>query len=137
MVEDDEKYDLIISNPPFYTDDFKTRDVSRNTARFTTSLSFKELLNGVSKLLHTNGVFAVIIPFKEEANLVGLAEKENLYPIRICRVKGAPATAIKRSLVEFSFAKSETQQEELIIETTRHEYTQAYIELTKDFYMKM
>lgn len=137
MASEEEQYNLIISNPPFYTDNFKTEDEARNKARFTTSLSFEELLNGVSKLLHSNGLFTVIIPFKEEENFIRLAEKENLHPTRICRVKGSLTTETKRSLLELSFTKSEIQTEELVIETARHEYTQAYIELTKDFYLKM
>lgn len=137
MEEDEEKYDLIISNPPFYTDDFQSDDNARNKARFTTSLSFEELLNGVAKLLSKNGVFAVIIPYKEEENFIRYAEKENLYATRICRVKGNVASETKRSLLEFSFAKKDIKNEELIIETARHQYTKEYIELTKEFYLKM
>ena len=51
IAEEDETYDLIISNPPFYTDEFESENDARNKARFTTSLSFNELLKGVSKIL--------------------------------------------------------------------------------------
>ncbi|AZJ36853.1 tRNA1(Val) (adenine(37)-N6)-methyltransferase [Tenacibaculum singaporense] len=137
MAEEEEEYDIIISNPPFYTDNYETEDVARNKARFTSSLSFEELLKGVSEILSENGRFSTIIPFKEEESFIELAKKHNLYLNRVCRVKGTPTTEIKRSLLELSFVESTIQEEELIIETKRHQYTDAYINLTKDFYLKM
>lgn len=137
MQEENEKYELIISNPPFYTDDFKTDDKARNNARFTIALSFEELLNGVSKLLSINGVFSTIIPFKEQEAFVKTASNNNLFVNRICNVKGNVLSKTKRSLLEFSFQKTEVKKEELVIETQRHQYTQDYINLTQDFYLKM
>lgn len=135
--EEDEAYDLIVSNPPFYTDDFETDNKARNLARFTSSLSFDHLISGVAKILSEDGLFAVIIPFKEERNFVKNAAKYGLYLVRRCHVKGTPVSEIKRSLLEFSFEKESLQEEELIIETARHQYTEAYISLVKDFYLNM
>lgn len=137
MAEEEEQYDVIVSNPPFYTDAFESEDEARNKARFTSSLSFEELLEGVSKILSQNGKFSTIIPFKEEGNFIELANKYNLQLNRVCRVKGTPDTEIKRSLLELSFVETRIQEEELIIEMKRHQYTDAYINLTKDFYLKM
>jgi tRNA1Val (adenine37-N6)-methyltransferase len=137
MVEEEEQYDLIISNPPFYTDAFETEDDSRNKARFTSSLSFETLVSGVSKLLSETGVFSVIIPFKEEINFIKLAKNGNLCLNRVCRVKGNVDSEVKRSLLEFSFKTQDVVEGELTIEKTRHNYTKEYIELTKDFYLKM
>ncbi|MEP4787058.1 MAG: tRNA (adenine-N(6)-)-methyltransferase, partial [Gilvibacter sp.] len=92
-----------------------------------------------SKLLTEDGKFAVIIPFKEETNFIELASKVKLFPNKILRVKGNPDSEIKRSLLEFSFQETSRKIniDELIIETDRHQYTQDYINLTKDFYLKM
>jgi len=135
--EIDEKYDLIVSNPPFYNDEFESNSTARNTARFTSALSFENLLNSVSKLLSDHGTFSVIIPFKEENNFIALAEKNNLFTTKICRVKGSQTTEVKRSLLEFSFYNIETQITSLVIENGRHQYTSAYQNLVKDFYLKM
>jgi len=135
--EIDDKYDLIISNPPFYTDDYKSENLERNQARFTNSLSFEELIDSVIKLLAKDGVFSVIIPSKEEKYFTKLALKNKLFPNRICSVKGNSTSPIKRSLMEFSFNKSKIEYSELTIEISRHQYTKEYIELVKDFYIKM
>ena len=135
--EEEETYDLIITNPPFYTDNYKSEDESRNKARFSESLPFNILIEGTSKILSDNGIFAVIIPFKEEQHFISLANKHNLILKRVCHVKGNANSEIKRSLLEFSFQDATPFKEELIIEKERHQYTDAYINLIKDFYLKM
>lgn len=137
MAEEEEKYDLIISNPPFYTDAFETKNDSRNKARFTSALSFESLLLGVTKLLSDSGLFSVIVPFKEESKFIQIAKEANLYLNRVCRVSGTYNSGLKRSLLEFSFHQKEFAVEELVIEMARHNYTEDYINLTKDFYLKM
>lgn len=137
MAEEGEKYDLIVSNPPFYTDAFETEDDSRNKARFTSSLSFEALLQGANSLLSLSGRFTIIIPFKEEQTFIHLAKASNLFVARICRVRGTATSEIKRSLLEFTFQDVLTIEEELVIEISRHQYTEKYKELTKDFYLKL
>jgi tRNA1Val (adenine37-N6)-methyltransferase len=137
MIEEEEAYDLIVSNPPFYTDEFETQDEARNKARFTTSLSFKDLIDNASKLLSSLGRFAIIIPIKEKQEVVSLALEKQLYLHRACHVKGTSDSEIKRCLLEFSFEKKIIKEEELVIEISRHNYTEEYKELTRDFYLKM
>jgi tRNA1Val (adenine37-N6)-methyltransferase len=137
MEEPEDEYDLIISNPPFYTEDYKTENEQRDLARFSDALPFKDLVEAAHLLLSENGIFAVIIPFKEEEKFITLAKDFELYPFKITRVKGTPTTEIKRSLLAFSKTQKQTLIDELIIETARHQYTEEYIDLTKDFYLKM
>ena len=135
--EEEETYDLIVSNPPFYTDDFESEDASRNKARFTSALSFEELVGGVSEILSENGIFSTIIPFKEEVAFIKMAKSYLLFLNKVCRVQGNSTSEVKRSLLSFSFQETEIQETLLIIETARHQYTEDYIKLTKDFYLKM
>lgn len=137
MDEPEDEYDLIVANPPFYTDGYFSDNEQRNKARFTESLPFEDLAEASGLLLSENGVLAVIIPFKEEEKFIALAQEEELYPFKITRVKGTPTTEIKRSLIAFSRHKKDAAINELTIEIERHNYTDAYIELTKDFYLKM
>lgn len=137
MEEPEDQYDIIISNPPFYTEDYKTESEQRDLARFADALPFEDLIEAADLLLSENGIFAVIIPFKEEEKFIALANHFELYPFKITRVKGTPTTEIKRSLIAFSRVKKDISNNELIIETARHQYTEEYINLTKDFYLKM
>jgi tRNA1Val (adenine37-N6)-methyltransferase len=135
--EIEDKYDLIICNPPFYSEDYKTESAQRDLARFQDAMPFEHLVDSVSKLMIEEGTFCTIIPFKEEATFLALASAVNLKANKITRVRGTNNTEIKRSLIEMSFHESEMHIEELIIENARHNYTEGYINLTKDFYLKM
>jgi tRNA1Val (adenine37-N6)-methyltransferase len=136
--EPEDEYDLIVSNPPFYAEDYKTENEQRDLARFQDAMPFEELVEAADLLLSENGIFALIIPFKEEENFIALAKESELYPIKITRVKGTPKSEIKRSLLAFSRNEApEVEIDELIIEIDRHVYTPEYIKLTKEFYLKM
>ena len=137
VAEIEEKYDIVISNPPFYSEDFKTSNESRDIARFSNALPFDELIESASQLISDEGIFAVIIPKKEEENFIKMASKVNLFPNRICRVRGTISSEEKRSLLEFSFEKTSPKIENLTIETSRHDYTEEYKNMVQDFYLKM
>jgi tRNA1Val (adenine37-N6)-methyltransferase len=136
--EPEDEYDLIISNPPFYSENYKTDDYQRDLARFQDALPFEELVEAADLLLSENGIFAVIIPFKEEEKFIGLCSQLELFPVKVTRVKGSHTTPIVRSLLAFKrYELSVLTADELVIETSRHQYTDEYIELTKEFYLKM
>ena len=132
-----EQYDIIVSNPPFYSEDYKTHDEQRDLARFADALPFDELVEAAYLLLSENGIFSVIIPYSAEENFIALAKQSLLYPLKITRVKGTPTSEIKRSLLAFTRIEQTPIIDELVIETARHQYTSEYIELTKEFYSKM
>ncbi|MAD96488.1 MAG: tRNA (adenine-N(6)-)-methyltransferase [Flavobacteriaceae bacterium] len=131
----DRKYDGIISNPPFFTEAIKPQESKRLKARNTSSLSFEELLSGVSKILSKTGSFSNIIPFEQETIFLNLAEQYQLFPSRICRVQGTPNSIIKRSMLDLSFAKKTVDIQNLVVENSRHDYTEEFQNLTKDFYL--
>ncbi len=136
--EPEDEYDLIVSNPPFFAEDFKSTDEGRNLARFLDAMPFEELIEAADLLLSENGVFTVIIPFKEEENFISSAAEFELYPIKITRVRGTFTTPIIRSLLAFKrFEMPVLIADEIVIEISRHNYTDDYIDLTKDFYLKM
>ncbi len=137
VVEWEDTYDLIVCNPPFYSEEVTSGNLSRDIARQNAALPFEELLNGVSLLLAVDGVFATIIPFKEEADFLILADSFGLYPQKITRVRGKSTAKIKRSLLQFAFVQTEVDTDELTIELERHKYTEEYKILTRDFYLKM
>jgi tRNA1Val (adenine37-N6)-methyltransferase len=135
--EVDNKYDSIICNPPFYSEDFKTNNKARDLARFNDAMPFEHLVYAVGNILSPNGVFSTIIPFKEESKFINLANQTDIKLIKLTRVKGHNNSEFKRSLMAFSFQTKAPKISELIIENSRHNYTDDYVELTKDFYLKM
>ncbi|MFD0965139.1 tRNA1(Val) (adenine(37)-N6)-methyltransferase [Pseudofulvibacter geojedonensis] len=136
--EIEDEYDLIVSNPPFYSENYKTNNEQRDLARFADALPFDHLLAGTAKLLSENGKACFIIPFSEEKKFITIASQFNLHTNTITRVRGNLTSEIKRSLLELSCTPSRSVIEtELVIEISRHQYTTEYINLVKDFYLKM
>ena len=136
--EPEDEYDLIISNPPFYTEDYKSENEQRDLARFSDAMPFEDLIEAADLLLSENGIFAVIIPFKEEERFIDLCAEVELFPVKVTRVKGSPKTPIVRSLLAFKrYELAVLVADELVIEINRHEYTDDYIALTKEFFLKM
>src|SRR5690606_39403514 len=132
----EDKFDFIVSNPTFFELTHQENS-SRNKARQQSYLNFKELIFHSEKLLSENGNFFVIIPFESETYFVELASELNLFPQKITRVKGNENADFKRSLICFSRKNSSPEIGELTIEIYRTFYTENYISLTRDFYLKM
>jgi tRNA1Val (adenine37-N6)-methyltransferase len=131
-------YDLIVTNPPYFYNALTAPDPKRTLARHNQQLGLSELLHGVKNLLTSDGRLGIILPVEVFDIFVGLAEKAGLYPSRKTLVTPSPAKLVKRILAEFSFYEIEALQSELIIEKYgRHVYSEEYIALTKDFYLKM
>ena len=136
-MNDEDPYDLIISNPPFFTEDYKTQNKARDRARFTDALPFQHLIVCVAHLLSEKGRFVVVIPKKEEVHFLKISEENSLYLQRTCDVRGTLESPIKRVLLELGFDSAIPNKSSLIIEIARHEYTPEYTEFVKDFYLKL
>jgi len=134
--KDENKFELIVSNPPYFKPNHDNGS-DRSLARQQTELSFEDLSKSVEKLLVTAGNFGLILPFESENDFIRIASKNLLYPKKITRVRGNPQAEVKRSLMLFSNTKSDTEIDELTIEKSRNVYTEEYIGLTKEFYLKM
>ncbi len=130
------KYDLIVSNPPFFSDSYKNTDSSRTLARHSDeSLSFEALIAGVVKLLSPDGRFYLILPLKEGEAFESMAAARGLYANQITSVftrKGKPP---KRLLMAFQFIKKLIVTDELIIQNDNGDFSDDYRNLTGDFYI--
>ena len=130
------KYDLIVSNPPFFLTGQPAPNKNRAIARHTTELNFIELAENVTRLLNDNGIFAVIYPSKEMLIFEKFASQFDLHLKQSFFVHPNPQKEHIRT-VSF-FAKKITnfiKYEDITIETEkRHDYTAQYRNLTQDYY---
>lgn len=133
----DLKYDLIVSNPPYFTNGDKAPLGNRATARHSDSLPLGDLISGAIGLLNEKGKIALVLPVDGLPELRHLADSNNLHISRICHVKPNPQKPVFRILVELTKSECIFQEENLLIEFEKHhDYTPEYKELSKDFYLK-
>ena len=134
----DQRYDLIVSNPPFFSGGTFSDHQDRNDVRHTVKLPHGDLLTSVRQLLSRNGKFCVILPLIEGMRFKEMAAEYGLFCTRVTRVKPKQDKVVERLLLQFEFEDEVEANDELIIQREeRNDWTDAYIALTKDFYLKM
>lgn len=139
------KYDLIISNPPYFSDPLLSPDSARSAARHTTRLSLDDLAQVASQLLREEGVFALILPFETTELFVETADRHSLFNSRRTIVHTTPESDPKRVLLEFMLKNKgelgldgESQTTQISYLTIRDSvagFNSEYKELTKAFYL--
>ena len=135
-----DRYDLIVSNPPYFVDSLKNPSVSKMLARHTDNLSYEDILAGAKIILAPEGILSVILPDEESRRFISIAEENGFSKSRICGVFAKEGDEQpKRILLEFSLGdnkKAEASIEDLCIMDSNLEFTSAYKALTGDFYLK-
>lgn len=129
------KFDIIVSNPPFFEKSLKSCKTQRNLARHTDSLPFQTMIQCVNYLLNENGMFACILPFNEGNKFIELAKSFNLFCSKKMLVANKPSQPVKRIL--FCLSRKEVSiidTSTLFIRDVDNSYSKEYLELTKDFY---
>ncbi|MBP1616233.1 MAG: hypothetical protein H6Q14_60 [Bacteroidetes bacterium] len=129
------KYDLIVSNPPFFKDSLRSPSTQRTAARHSDNLDAEDLIGLGATLLARNGTIALIYPIEFLETLLQIGEQSGLSPSRICKVFPKPEGTPKRVLIELSLGEKECEESELTIEIERHVYTDEFARLTHDFYL--
>ncbi|MBN1107413.1 MAG: methyltransferase [Bacteroidales bacterium] len=131
------RFDLVVSNPPFFRNSLINPDPQKALARHGISLTAEELLSGVAGLMTEEAKFQVIMPYAEGIVLVAEAQQYGLYCNKMLKIRPLPTSEIKRLILTFSRTRSEMHGSFLTIEHgKRHEFTEEYRKLTKDFYLK-
>ena len=134
---DDGKFDLIVTNPPYFNGSLKSPDPRKSTARHNDSLKTKELLEGVIKFLNENGCLQLVMPYVEGNVFIAEAYKYGLFCNSILKIKPLPTAEIRRLILTFNRIQKKPVERFLTIEYgKRHEFTEEYIKLTKEFYLK-
>jgi len=132
-----DKFDLIVTNPPYFSNSLKNPDPRKSAARHKDSLSSADLLSGVVRLLNEKGIFQLIMPYVEGSLFIAEAQEFALYCNNILKIKPLPASEIRRLILTFSREKLKATEKFLTIERgERHEFTEEYKNITKDYYLK-
>lgn len=132
----EEKFDHIISNPPYFVDSLLSPDASRTAARHTTSLTFEELARSAAQLLNPKGALSLVLPYDAVADMTLAAARAGLFLVRREDVRSKQNAAPLRSLLEFGFEPRPTERTALTIHISGGDYSEEYRSLTKDFYLK-
>lgn len=135
--EPSKKYDLIVSNPPFFEDNKKMELNNRKIARQQQNMSIEQLIFRAKGMLSTQGKISLILPYQQLDSVREIAQQQSLYFHQQTNVKGNERTTYKRVLITLGLHQVAFEEDELIIEKERHQYTEDYVKLTKDFYLKM
>lgn len=132
----DGKYDIVVCNPPFYTEDTVSPDEIRANARNVKSLPFEELVHSACSLMSADGVFAVMLPTTERNLFVNICHANGMHLSRECLVKTVVRKAPKRVLLQFDFQQHEDiEKGELVLQENNGKRSSQYSEFCKDFYL--
>lgn len=131
------KFDLIVTNPPYFIDSLKNPDPAKSNARHNDSLTHEDILKGAERLLDDGGAFQLILPYDEGNIFIAEAQEYGYFCNSILKIRPMPSIEIRRLILGFSRRRTKPSESFLTIEKgKRHEYTGEYISLTKDFYLK-
>lgn len=129
------KYDLIITNPPFYETDLKSPDKLRNQAMHATTLSYEELLDVIDQYLATDGVFSILLPYKPFATFEVLATQKGFFPRKVLHVKQSVNHDKFRTIAVFGRSGTIRDEEMIAIKDAVNEYTPEFKALLQPYYL--
>lgn len=127
-------YDLIVSNPPYFSDAPKPQTVERIQSRHTDLLPFDDLAAGVKKIISPYGKFCVVMPCREGKNFMDIALRYGLFSNKILHVITVHGKE-KRILLELSLQMTPILEEEITIQNGERSFSKEYAELTREFYL--
>lgn len=132
------QFDLIVSNPPFFMNDMRPKNLNRNIARHGDKLPLSHLADGVEKCLTQNGRFSLILPVFSAEKFIDLSTKYGLNLVRLTEVKPKNVSPTLRFLMEFKRVPAICRKDSINIRTSDgSDYTKTYKNFTRDFYLDL
>ncbi len=130
-------FDCVITNPPFFIDSLPNPKEDKAVARHSLTLTHRELLEATLRLMMSSGTLHMVLPVNEAGQFIEMASSLGLYCQRKLIVKPTPAIPPSRVLMTFCRELSIVEEATIVIEKEgRHRYSDEYVSLTKDFYLK-
>ncbi|HEY9487367.1 MAG TPA: methyltransferase [Chryseosolibacter sp.] len=132
----EKRYDLIVSNPPYFVNSLLPQEKERSRARHTQPLSFEDLTQSIKRLLARNGRFSAILPHAEGTNFLSIAAAVGLIPVRKCLFRSRPHKSVERILLELAFDGQAEPEKEIVLYAELETWSPEYQNLIRDFYLK-
>lgn len=131
------KYDLIVSNPPFFSNGILPENIARTNARHTITLTYQSLILNAKSLLSNSGKIAIVAPFDCFQEILDVCNNNDLYISNIVNIKTTPCKVPKRILIEITNQPKDMVTSTLIIADTQNEYTEEFRQLCSPFYLNL
>jgi tRNA1Val (adenine37-N6)-methyltransferase len=132
------RYDIIVSNPPFYENEWPSGSLQRNTAHHSSDLLLNDLLDIIPVSLKPGGRFYLLLPYKRHEEIMKLLDQKKIFLTRKILVRQSDDHAYFRFLIEGGFERSAgIMTSELCIKNKNNEYTREFTTLLKDYYLYM
>lgn len=136
-MSDSGPYDLIASNPPYFTESLHSPSPARAGARHAGTLCFASLAEACTRMLAAEGRLAVVLPAAQDEDTLHIAAAYGLGPTRHCTVRNSPDASPVRSLWEFAFGSHAACEEEtLTIRYSSGRFSSQYLNLTSEFHLQ-
>lgn len=135
VAESSHKYDLIVSNPPYFDQSLKSPFEHRTLTRHNDTLPYDELLKGIASLLAVNGKFCGVFPYTEGNVFVAKAASYGLFCNKRLNIQSKPNRNTLRMLIQLEMEKKPIEESTLCIHNSEGNYTDEYKQLTADFYL--
>jgi tRNA1Val (adenine37-N6)-methyltransferase len=130
-----QKYDLIITNPPFFKDSLASPDMRRNLARHDDRLSLEEIASGSVQILSETGNLFIILPAAIQGRFMAIAEKPGLFPQEVLEIKPKRNKKVNRVILKMGKGKPGTiSSSELVIRKEDNSFTEQYLSLTGEYH---
>jgi tRNA1Val (adenine37-N6)-methyltransferase len=131
-------FDIIVSNPPFFSNSLKNTNPHLSIARHNHLLPFPDIITGAKKMLSENGNLSMILPFTSTKEFVEKALIENLFLTRLTEIKPFPDKKLNRCLLEFGKKQKALEKTQIsVFNHSRADYTDEFKILARDFYLKL
>ena len=130
-----ERFDMIVSNPPFFENDLHAQNEKLNKAKHSNTLNYKSLFHAADQLLKENGIFALICPYDKKDKVIEIASFNRLFCKRQLCIYPKKTKQANRIIIEFCHSESVCENIELVIYTEDNTYTSQYKKLGQDYYI--
>ena len=129
------RYDMIVSNPPFFINSLKSSEAKRGLAKHTDETFFKRLISITAKHLNPKGIFWLVLPIDTSKKIKQVSEERSMVIKQIIDVCSYPDSIPHREIIALSLEESETIKSKFVIYDMPNKYSEQYQEALKDFFI--